>query len=330
MDKAHYLQKTSMVCLLALLCCFLWGSAFPCIKIGYALFAIDSTDTWSQILFAGIRFTLAGMLVVLVASVPQKKILLPKKGSWGMVAKISMAQTVIQYFFFYVGLAHTTGVKGSIIEGAHVFLSILIAALLFRQEKMTKAKTIGCIIGFSGVILVNVSGSEGLGGGIALNGEGFLLIACVSYAFSSVLVKIYSAKESPVVLSGYQFIMGGAIMTAAAWIGGGHLTVTSAWAYPMMLYMALISAVAYSVWGVLLKYNPVSKVTIFGFTTPVFGVVLSALLLDESGQIPWVQSLIALLFVCAGIFIVDGSGAAEEMEASDEETAAGQRGGAGN
>ena len=180
MNKEHYLQKTSIVCLLALLCCFLWGSAFPCIKIGYRLFAIDSTDTWSQILFAGIRFILAGVLVVLVASVPRKKILFPKKTSWGMVAKISMAQTVIQYFFFYVGLAHTTGVKGSIIEGAHVFLSILIAALLFHQEKMTKAKSVGCIIGFSGVILVNISGGEGLGGGLALNGEGFLLIACVS------------------------------------------------------------------------------------------------------------------------------------------------------
>lgn len=314
MNKEHYLQKTSIVCLLALLCCFLWGSAFPCIKIGYQLFAIDSKDTWSQILFAGIRFILAGVLVVLVASVPQKKILFPKKTSWGMVAKISMAQTVIQYFFFYVGLAHTTGVKGSIIEGAHVFLSILIAALLFHQEKMTKAKSVGCIIGFSGVILVNISGGEGLGGGLALNGEGFLLIACVSYAFSSVLVKIYSAKESPVVLSGYQFMLGGVIMTVAAWIGGGHLTVTSLWAYPMMLYMALISAVAYSVWGVLLKYNPVSKVTIFGFTTPVFGVILSALFLSESGQIQWVQSLVALLFVCTGIFIVNSRGGLENRD----------------
>ena len=313
MNKEHYLQKTSIVCLLALLCCFLWGSAFPCIKIGYRLFAIDSTDTWSQILFAGIRFILAGVLVVLVASVPRKKILFPKKTSWGMVAKISMAQTVIQYFFFYVGLAHTTGVKGSIIEGAHVFLSILIAALLFHQEKMTKAKSVGCIIGFSGVILVNISGGEGLGGGLALNGEGFLLIACVSYAFSSVLVKIYSAKESPVV-SGYQFMLGGVIMTVAAWIGGGHLTVTSLWAYPMMLYMALISAVAYSVWGVLLKYNPVSKVTIFGFTTPVFGVILSALFLSESGQIQWVQSLVALLFVCTGIFIVNSRGGLENRD----------------
>ena len=307
MKKELYLQKTGVVCLLALLCCFLWGSAFPCIKIGYTLFGIESTDTWSQILFAGVRFTLAGVLVVLVSSLAQRTFLFPKKTAWGMVVKISMAQTVIQYFFFYVGLAHTTGVKGSIIEGAHVFLSILIAALLFHQEKMTRDKGVGCAIGFAGVILVNLNGVESLGGGFAFNGEGFLLIACVSYAFSSVLVKRYSAEESPVVLSGYQFILGGVIMTAAAIAAGGHLSVHAPAAYLMLLYMALISAVAYSVWGVLLKYNPVSKVTVFGFTTPVFGVVLSALLLDEGGQIPWKQSLIALLFVCAGIFIVNRS-----------------------
>ncbi len=317
MKKELYLQKTGIVCLLALLCCFLWGSAFPCIKIGYRLFSVESTDIWSQILFAGIRFTLAGILVVLISSLTQRTFLFPKKNTWGMVVKISMCQTVIQYFFFYVGLAHTTGVKGSIIEGAHVFLSILIAALLFHQEKLTRAKGAGCIIGFAGVILVNLNGAESLDGGFSFYGEGFLLIACVSYAFSSVLMKRYSAAESPVVLSGYQFILGGVIMTVAAIAAGGRLSVNTPAAYLMLLYMALISAVAYTVWGILLRYNPVSKVTIFGFMTPVFGVLLSALLLEEGGQMPWKQSIVALLLVCTGIFIVnhrEGEEAAQKEE----------------
>ena len=74
-----------------------------------------------------------------------------------------------------------------------------------------RAKSVGCLIGFAGVVLVNLGGGEGLGGGFAFNGEGFLLIACISYAFSSVLVKIFSARENPVTLSGYQFVMGGII-----------------------------------------------------------------------------------------------------------------------
>ncbi len=304
-QKETYLKKTGVVCLLALLCCFLWGSAFPSIKIGYELFSVGAEDTWSQILFAGVRFTLAGVLVVLVSSIGQRKWIVPKKTSWGMVFCLCMLQTVIQYFFFYVGLAHTTGVKGSIIEGAHVFMSILIAALIFKQEKMTAGKGLGCLVGFAGVVLVNLNGSEGLGGGLAFNGEGFLLIACLSYAFSSVMVKIFSEKENPVTLSGYQFIMGGIIMTTIGIAAGGKLEMTTPAALLMLLYMALISAVAYSVWGVLLKYNPVSKVSIFGFTNPIFGVILSAIFLKEGGQIPWLQSIAALVLVCAGIYLVN-------------------------
>lgn len=303
-EKEIFLTKNSIVCLLALLCCFLWGSAFPCIKIGYQLFEIGDGDTWSQILFAGIRFTLAGILVVCVCSLKERKLLAPKKTSWGMVFKISMCQTAVQYVFFYVGLAHTTGVKGSIMEGANVFMAVLLASLVYHQESLTPLKGFGCLIGFAGVVLVNLGGG-GLGGGIALNGEGFLLIACLSYAFSSVLIKIYSRRENPVVLSGYQFILGGLIMTVAGIAFGGSISGVSFQGYVLLLYMALISAVAYSVWSVLLKYNSVSKVAVFGFTTPIFGVVLSAAFLHENSSLSWLQSLSALALVCAGIYIVN-------------------------
>ncbi len=303
-EKETFLTKNSIVCLLALLCCFLWGSAFPCIKIGYQLFEIGDGDTWSQILFAGIRFTFAGILVICFCSLKDKKLLMPKRTSWGMVFKISMCQTAVQYVFFYVGLAHTTGVKGSIMEGANVFMAVLLASLAYHQEKLTRLKGAGCLIGFSGVVLVNL-GNGGLDGGIAVNGEGFLLIACLSYAFSSVLVKIYSAKENPVALSGYQFVLGGLIMTAAGLAAGGKVPEISLTGCLLLFYMALISAVAYSVWSILLKYNSVSKVAVFGFTTPIFGVILSAVFLHENSSLPWQQSLCALLLVCTGIYMVN-------------------------
>jgi len=305
MKEQHFLQKNIVVCLLALLCCFLWGSAFPSIKTGYQLFQIGADDTASQIFFAGIRFTLAGILVVLVYSIANGKVLVPKKSSWGMIGVVAMFQTVIQYFFFYIGLAHTTGVKGSILESVHVFFAVILASVVFKQEKLTKNKLIGCVIGFAGVILVNLNGSEGLGGGFAFNGEGFLIIACAAYALSSIFIKIFSQKESPVIISGYQFILGGIIMAVCGYFAGGQLHPSGGVAFVLLLYMAMISAVAYSVWGLLLKYNPVSKVSIFGFSNPVFGVVLSAILLGEGASMPVVQTLGALILVCIGIFIVN-------------------------
>ena len=64
----------------------------------------------------------------------------------------------------------------------------------------------------------------------------------------------------------------------------------------LLIYMAMISAVAYSLWGMLLKYNPVSKVTVFGFMNPVIGVILSALLLNETESLG-VSSVLAWEFI---------------------------------
>ena len=125
------------VCFLAMICCFLWGSAFPCVKIGYRLFQIESDAVATQILFAGIRFTLAGFLAILIGSIMQKKVLIPKKTSYGILFKVSLFQTILQYFFFYIGLANTTGVKSSIIVASNVFVAILVASLVFKQEKLT-------------------------------------------------------------------------------------------------------------------------------------------------------------------------------------------------
>ncbi len=52
-------------------------------------------------------------------------------------------QTIAQYVFFYIGLAHTTGVKASIVEGVNVFVAIIVASLIFRQEKLTVKKIVG-------------------------------------------------------------------------------------------------------------------------------------------------------------------------------------------
>lgn len=304
MKDKNFLERTFVVCLLAMLCCFLWGSAFPCIKIGYQMFQISSDQTMSQILFAGVRFTLAGILVILFGSILSRKILLPKRSSCKNILIICLFQTVIQYQFFYIGMAHTSGVKASIVEASNVFLAILVANLIFHQEKLTFSKMLGCVIGFAGVILINLTGS-GLEGGMTMTGEGFILLSAAAYAVSSVLIKRFSVYENPVVISGYQFMIGGLIMIVVGLAGGGSLHPTSPASALMMLYMALISAVAYTIWGILLKYNPVSRVAVFGFMNPVFGVVLSALLLKEYSQIPLFQCVASLVLVCLGIYIVN-------------------------
>lgn len=298
------LRKTPIVCLLAMICCILWGSAFPCIKIGYELFEIPAGDTASQILFAGLRFTLAGILAIIFGSVIAKKPMLPEKGSYKKIALLSLFQTILQYLFFYVGLAHTTGVKSSIIKGAGVFITIIISALLFRLESLTLKKIIGCIIGMAGVFIINISGNT-IDMNITLLGEGFIFFSILANTMSSALIKIFSKNHNPVMLSGYQFTLGGIILTVCGLIFGGKLPVVTGSGILMLLYLALVSSVAYSLWSTLLKYNPVSKVSVFGFMNPVFGVILSAFLLGETEQAFSINALIALVLICTGIIIVN-------------------------
>ncbi len=307
--ESSILSKPSIVFILACTCCALWGSAFPCVKIGYTIFSIDTQHTPSIILFAGMRFFLAGILALVIGSLAAKTFLLPKsRRTWNHIAKLSMLQTILQYFLFYIGLANTTGVKASIIGSANAFVALLVAVLLFHQEPMTSRKLLGCILGFAGVVLVNLN-QGGLDGGFHLTGEGFIFLSTVSYAFSSVFLKQYSAEDHPVLLSAWQFMLGGLVMMLVGIITGGHMHPSGAPSFIMLFYLGCISAIAYSLWGILLKYNPVSRVTVFSFMTPVFGVLLSALLLHENTQALGWNCIVALVMVCIGIYIVNSASA---------------------
>ncbi len=104
-SKQDFLSTVPGILTAAIAANLLWGSAAPCIKLGYQYFAIAESDTMSQILFAGVRFTLAGILTILIGSLLRGRFLLPKRGSGGMILTLAMMQTVIQYTFFYIGLS---------------------------------------------------------------------------------------------------------------------------------------------------------------------------------------------------------------------------------
>lgn len=300
-SKNKIFTNTFIVAAVAILCCALWGSATPFIKIGYEMI-LPHKDTASTILFAGIRFFIAGIITVIIYSIARGKFLYPQKRNVGKVAVVGLFQTVIQYLFFYIGLSNTTGVKGTVISGSNSFFALLIASLVFHQEKLTLKKIIACIIGFAGIISVNLNG---LDFNMNFTGDAFVLFSTVAYAISSVLIKNYSKEEDPVVISGYQFIMGGAVMILVGLVMGGKIVLPSKIAVSVLIYLSCLSAVAYSLWGVLLKHNPVSKVTIFSFMIPVFGVLLSNALLTEKSNVSPINLIIALILVCTGITILN-------------------------
>ena len=288
----------------AVLCCILWGSAFPAIKTGYDIWGISGTDTMSIIEFAGIRFFIAGLLVILIASVTTSKPIIMHKSDFFAVVILSLFQTIGQYVLFYVGLAHTSGVNASVMDSLTTVFAILISCLVFRLEKINFQKILGCILGFAGVLFINITGE-----GMRLNllGDGLIILSAVCYGISSTLIKKYSANHDTVMLSGYQFMFGGIVMTVTGMIGRGRTgyDITSfPQAISIIIYLACVSGVAYTLWGILLKKNPVAKIAIFGFVTPIAGVILSMVFLGETTIIGW-RYIVALVLITLSIVVVN-------------------------
>lgn len=308
-----FFTKPVVVCLCAVFCCILWGSAFPCVKIGYRLFQIDTSSPSSLILFAGTRFSLAGVLVILFGSLIKRRFIYPNPRNLWRVGVLSVFQTVLQYTFFYIGLAHVSGVKSSVLNGLGVFFTILAACFLFRTEKFNLIKLCGCALGFGGVILINLGGDFSFD--FTLTGEGFLIFSGLSAAFASGFVKIFSKREDTTVLCGYQFLLGGILLAVIGGATGGKIESVDVGAAFMLLYLAFLSACAFTLQGFLLRYNPVSKVAVFKSTNPLFGALFSAVILGESDQLLSYFTLIALLLVCLGIFVINKFGERKRLPA---------------
>ena len=302
-DIKRFFTSPIVIVIGAMICCALWGSATPFIKMGYKImFEGGKPDVQSTILFAGIRFAAAGFITIAIYSIAREKLLYPKPENYGKVAIVALFQTVIQYFFFYIGLANTSGAKGTIISGSSSFFAIFISSLLFGQEKLTVKKVVACIVGFLGIIAVNLNGLDFT---MNLTGDAFVLFSSISLAFSSVLIKIFSKDEDPVVISGYQFMLGGTVMIIVGLIAGGKIDSFTLGGAAILVYLSFLSAIAYALWGMLLKFNPVSKVTIFSFMTPVFGVILTKLMLPSESDVEIINLIISLVLVCAGVFMLN-------------------------
>jgi drug/metabolite transporter (DMT)-like permease len=303
-QRADLYRDRRFVVGMAVLCCLLWGSAFPAVKAGYALLHVAKADTAAQMLFAGWRFLAAGLILLVLAAIGRKSLVPPRDRIAGVVG-LGLFQTTVQYVFFYVGLAHATGVKSSIMNATGAFFGVILAHFLYRDDKITPRKAFGCLLGFAGVLVVNLGGKEGFGGldfEFSLLGEGFVVIAAFVLAAASIWGKTLSQTVDPLVMTGWQLAIGGAALLAIGFAAGGRLSGFDARSLALLAYMAGLSATAFALWSLLMKHNRVGMLAVFNFLIPVFGVLLSALFLHEP-VLAW-KNAAALVLVCGGIWLV--------------------------
>jgi drug/metabolite transporter (DMT)-like permease len=279
----------------------LWGSAYPFLKLSYAALDIKAGETLKLLMFAGYRFTLAGILIF-VYMLFRRESLSYLPGSGKMLTAIALLQTVLQYTFFYAGMSMSAGVVGAVIAGTISFFQIVLAHFFYRDDRLNGYKGLGLLVGFAGLSVLGIS--KEAGGGWAFSpGELLLMGSALFNACANLLSRRGAATYSISYLNGYQMIIGGIILCAIPAWKTGLAPFDFDWRSSLMLlHLSFVSAAGFMLWNNVMKYNRVGSVSMYLFLIPVFGVLESALLLSEPLH---AVVLAALTLVSIGIIIVN-------------------------
>ncbi|HLR40705.1 MAG TPA: DMT family transporter [Virgibacillus sp.] len=296
------LTKKWIVISIAVFCSILWGSAFPVLKVGYAELQMDPNDTVAKIVFAGMRFMLAGLVLLVGILLVNRKALLVTRRQVPVLIIFGVVQTALQYFFFYNGLAKTSGMQGAILVSSGTFFTVLLAHFFYRNDRMNWQKTVGLIAGFGGIIVANWGQEFKLS--FQLTGEGYMILAALTGAIATIMAKEMAVGIHPFALTSWQFIIGSGLMLI---IGvpqmNAHAMIFTPLGWGLLIYSAILSAVAFALWYSILKYNKAGEISMYKFITPVSGAILSAMFIPGEKLSLFIVGALAL--VAVGIIAVN-------------------------
>lgn len=299
--EVDLLREKKKAIVMSILAMLLWGSAIPLIKCTFVELGIGKTDTGLKIGVAGIRFLLAGFLTMVYFKVSEKgRPIAFKKINWKFVVILALIQTSLQYIFYYVGLSHVAGVKSSIIQSTNAFLVVLISAILIPNEKVNPNILIALVLGTAGIIISN-GPAEGTGG-VRFSGEGFVLIATTLNALASVMIRKYGKGENSFILTSFQFIIGAVVLILLGRALAARPLVLTAKGCVMILYGAFISATSFSMWTWVLQHYHANEFGVYKLFIPIFGSLLSVLVLGEAFTL---NMAVGLALVLLGSFILN-------------------------
>ena len=298
--KVSIFQRRGWVALLALTAAVAWGWAYPLIKLGFDEFGIAQDMTASKMLFAGVRFTLSGLIVLAIAKVKGVSLKVNKASGMAYILGYALLNTTIHYAFFYIGLSHSDGARAAILNSLGVFTLVLLACAFFKSDKLTPAKILGCVIGFAGIMVLNVGG--GGGGGFTFMGDGMIILNAMCSAFAGLMTRGLGRHANVFAATGYSLAFGGVMLVLPGFFMGGTLPSITTAGIGILFLLICISTLGFALYNKLLSCNPVGKVAIFNSLIPVVGAVTSCLCLSEPFY--WKYAVAALLAM-TGIYIIN-------------------------
>ncbi len=278
--KTSIFQRPVWVTVFALTAAIAWGWAFPLIKIGFSAFGITADMTGCKMLFAGIRFAAAGLIVLAVARSSGRSFKTDIKQDWWFILAFALMNTALHYFFFYIGMSHSEGSRAAILNSLSTFLVVLLACVCFKSDRLTPRKMLGCAIGFGGVLALNLGGADS--GRFTWLGDGMIIVNAICSACANLMIRGLSRRVDVFVGTGYGLTIGGLLLIVPGLVLGGLLPTVNMLGIICLVLLIAISALGFALYNKLLTLNPVGKVTIYNSLIPIVGAVTSCLCLGET------------------------------------------------
>jgi drug/metabolite transporter (DMT)-like permease len=260
-----------------LICSLLWGSAFPAIKSVYQHWDANGLARSLPVifLFAGVRFTLAGGGLLVVSKNLKAEI---QATSWPLIAGLALTQTFIQYVFFYQSVSVSSATLTALLVATGSFWWMLLAPLLQKTPWPSRLQWFGLVLGGIGVSLAIYK--PGAGAGDPILGAVYMITATGSGALALIIFSHLKPTMSAINATGLSLFIGG--------LGLAGIGATALHALPEMfdltviiatLWLAFVSATAFSIWNHLSTLFPVTLLATYRFLIPVCGVLEAVLLL---------------------------------------------------
>ena len=256
-----------------LVVCVFWGSTYLAIKVG--------VTELPPFLFAGLRFFIAGVLLLGIARVVGDP--LPKRGDWRTLAIVGVlllagGNAFVVWSEQYIG----SGIASIFVVTVAMWTALFDAIIPGGQSILSWRVVAGLALGFLGtLLLVGASPAEILAAD--KRGPIALTIASASWSLGTVYAKRHPTKASPYMGAAFQMIVGGGTVALIGTLLGEwpawHLTTRGAGAIAYLVIFG--SILGYSAYSYALRHAPATIVGTYAYVNPVIAVLLGWALLHE-------------------------------------------------
>ena len=249
---------------------------------------------------AGIRFTMAAVLIMVWAFCTGQKLLVDRKRAF-QLAIISLI-FVVQLSLFYKGLSLTHASRGALLANMQPFFVLFLAHFFIAGDRMNRSKVTGMVLAFCGVAFVFLQKS-----GTASNlrvGDSIILLAAFVWACNGVYTKKILVGLEPFLIVLYQTLLAGPLFLLEAALWDPQMVIHIDWRIIVaLIYQGLITtAFGFIAWNTMLRRYGAVALHSFIFIMPITGVLLGGMILKE----PITSNIgIAMVLVAAGIMVVN-------------------------